>query len=127
MPWTHFAHTYSICLQIFTGHISRLGHMLKHLLTKLVQLGAGLHPRVRTFREIFSTAKILPSAFLSNGQTRTQGLQNTALVSEVFSRSRRALRTIVMLQISFYITSVSRGIEIIDLGYFLFSETLAQQ
>ena len=100
--------------------------MLKHLLTKLAQLGAVLHPRIRTLGEIFSTAKILSSAFLSNGQTRTQGLQDTVLVSEVFSQSRRALRTIVMLQISFYITSIPRGIEIIDLGHFLFSE-IAQQ
>lgn len=42
-----------------------------------------------------------------------------------FLKSRKTLRTIVMLQISFYITTISRGIEIINLSYFHFIETLA--
>lgn len=125
LPCTHLTHVNQLVYRYLPSHISRMGHVLEHLLTELAQLPALLHPYVTTLRSIFSSAKIVPRAFLFERKSAgDKGVKIQRLSPGLFHLSRKALRTMVMLQILFYITSISRGIEIINLSHFHFIENL---
>lgn len=103
--------------------ISIMGHVLKALLTELANPLAVLNPQVITLSAYFSLRE--PFFFFLHGQIVEPMAPSGSNRPQGFCLKQKSSENDRITQSSFYITTISRGIEIINLSYFHFIETLA--